>query len=186
MTKKQLQHFMKLPYRMNLAYDDESEAWIVRYPDLPGCIAHGATPEEAIAEGEEAKVLWIESALDENQNVPEPQAEPIYSGKLVLRLPKSLHEAAVESADREGISLNSYLVQLVSEGVQRSGLKNLYGLIEGKLQKFFRGIDFQDDAANYEVRVNFEVKRIGHEPESLSTKKDLAPSVKPEAIEDAR
>lgn len=130
MTKgrKELNDYMKLPYRMNLAFDEESDAWVVRYPELPGCIAHGTTPTEALAEGEAAKALWIETAIDEHHTIPEPQGEPVYSGKFVLRLPKSLHEAAAESAEREGTSLNGYLVYLVSEGVQRSGLKNLDGL----------------------------------------------------------
>jgi predicted RNase H-like HicB family nuclease len=141
MTKKKLQHYLRLPYRMNLTFDEESNAWIVRYPELPGCIAHGATPDQALTEGEEAKALWIETAIGDNQQVPQPQphGEPMYSGKLVLRLPRSLHEAAAESADREGISLNTYLVHLVSEGVQRSGLKNLYGLLEGRFHKTFGG-----------------------------------------------
>ncbi len=137
MTKKELQHYVKLPYRMILAFDGESNAWIVRYPELPGCVADGATPEEALVEGEQAKALWIETALAENHQVPQPHGEHTHSGKLVLRLPRSLHEAAAESADREGISLNSYLVHLVSEGVQRSGLKDLYGPIGERPRKSF-------------------------------------------------
>ena len=81
MTKKELQHYLKLPYRMNLTFDEESNAWIVRFPELPGCIAHGATPEEALADGKEAKSLWIETALEENHQVPQPHGEPLYSGK---------------------------------------------------------------------------------------------------------
>ncbi len=146
MTKKELQHYLKLPYRMNLTFDDESEAWIVRFPELPGCIAHGATPEQALAEGEEAKSLWIETALEENQEIPQPQGEFLHSGKLIIRLPRSLHEAAAESAEREGISLNSYLAHLVSEGVQRTGLKNLYRLIEERLNKGSLGVHSWDEA----------------------------------------
>ena len=125
MIKKKLQHYLKLPYRMNLTFDEESSAWIARYPELPGCMADGATPAEALAEGEEAKALWIETALDADLEIPEPQRDPAYSGKLVLRLPKSLHQAAAERADREGVSLNSYLIQLISEGVRHVGLKKI-------------------------------------------------------------
>jgi antitoxin HicB len=120
MNKKELQHCLKRPYRMSLAFDEESNAWIARYPELPGCVAHGTTSKEALVEGEDAKALWIETAIAEGHQIPQPQGDPAYSGKFVLRLPKSLHEAAADSADREGVSLNSYLVQLVSEGVQRS------------------------------------------------------------------
>jgi antitoxin HicB len=124
MTKRELQRYLKLPYRMNLIFDGESNAWVVRYPELPGCIAHGVTPQRALIEGAEAKALWLETAIAGGHQIPLPQEEPAYSGKLVLRLPKSLHETAAESAAREGTSLNSYLVHLVSEGVQRSGSKD--------------------------------------------------------------
>jgi antitoxin HicB len=143
--KKGLNGYLKLPYRMHLSFDTESDAWVVRYPELPGCVAHGDTPSAAIAEGEEAKALWIETVIEEGGEVPEPKSETTYSGRLVLRLPRTLHEAAAEIADREGVSLNSYLIQLVSEGVERSGLRNLCGLIEGSLRKLIHHVDLNDD-----------------------------------------
>jgi antitoxin HicB len=123
--KRKHQSYLKQPYRMTLAFDEESNAWVVRYPELPGCLAHGATPKQALKEGEEAKALWIESAIENGIAIPPPQQTTAHSGKLILRLPRTLHEAAAESAQREGASLNSYSVQLVSEGVQRSGMKEL-------------------------------------------------------------
>jgi antitoxin HicB len=123
MSERDLMRYLKLPFRLNVTYDQESAAWIARYPELPGCVADGPTPEEALIEAEAAKTLWIETAVAEGQQIPQPQGEPTYSGKFVLRLPKSLHEAAAERADREGISLNSYLVHLVSDGVRGLGVK---------------------------------------------------------------
>jgi antitoxin HicB len=124
MSKRELLRYLKLPYRLNLTFDEESNAWVARHPELPGCVADGAIPEEALIEAQAAKALWIETALAEGQQIPQPQGEPAYSGKFVLRLPKSLHEAAAEHAEREGISLNSYLVHIVSEGVRGPGVKD--------------------------------------------------------------
>lgn len=39
-----------------------------------------------------------------------------YSGKLLLRMPKSLHRRLAEEADRENVSLNQYIVSLLSRG----------------------------------------------------------------------
>ncbi|HLI80123.1 MAG TPA: type II toxin-antitoxin system HicB family antitoxin [Candidatus Binataceae bacterium] len=117
---------------MSLAFDPESDAWIVRFPELPGCLAHGASPREALAEGEEAKALWLATALENGSDIPEAHPDTTHSGKLVLRLPRSLHAAAADGAEREGASLNNYLVHLISEGVQRSGMKNLYQHLETK------------------------------------------------------
>jgi antitoxin HicB len=124
-----IKEYEAVPYRMEISFDAESGVWVIRYPELPGCTAHGHSPEEAIALGSEAKALWIETALEESEPVPRPLGEPEYSGKLVLRLPKTLHEAAVRTAEREGVSLNAYLIQIVAEGVQRSGLKSLPAVI---------------------------------------------------------
>lgn len=155
---KNLDHYLALPYRMDLRFDPESHAWIVRYPELPGCTADGKTPVKAMKAGEEAKELWLETALDEHHAIPEPQNEPTHSGKLVLRLPKTLHAAAVESADRECASLNTYLVQLVSEGVERSGMKNLIEHLETKLQQSFR-------VPGHEVVVVVGIKPLNKSPE---------------------
>jgi antitoxin HicB len=130
MNKKEVRESLKVRYRMTLSFDAESDAWVVRYPELPGCLAHGATPAEALAEGEAAKALWLETAIENGFEIPTPRQEIPPSGKLVLRLPKTLHAVAAENAEDEGTSLNNYLVHLISEGVQRTGIKNLYAQIE--------------------------------------------------------
>ena len=47
-------------------------------PDLPGCIATGQTPQEAIANMREAVQLHIEGLLEDNLPIPEPQATAEY------------------------------------------------------------------------------------------------------------
>ena len=42
-------------------------------PDLPGCVATGATREEAVNEIREAISFHIESLLEHGEPVPEPQ-----------------------------------------------------------------------------------------------------------------
>lgn len=46
--------------------------WVAEHPDLPGCKAHGRTPEEAAAKLEEIKLSWIYAALAEGYRIPEP------------------------------------------------------------------------------------------------------------------
>jgi hypothetical protein len=53
--------------------------------------------------------------------------DELHSGKLVLRLPKSLHDRAIIAAEREGVSLNTYLVYLISEGTRSSEVARLAG-----------------------------------------------------------
>ena len=98
---KDLAYYQALPYRTDLYFDRDDDAWIVSFPELPGCKAHGATRPEALEAGDEIKELWLRTAIEKRASIPEPQPEPSYSGKLGLRLPKSLHERAVKAAVAE-------------------------------------------------------------------------------------
>ena len=95
--------------------DDEGDQyWSAEVPDLPGCAADGETPDEAVESLEEAKRLWIEARLSAGHNVPEPTNPHGYSGRLLVRMPKSLHRRLAVQSRREGTSLNTYLVSLLS------------------------------------------------------------------------
>lgn len=52
---------------------DETHAWGVVVPDLPGCFsAADSGPDEAIENAKEAIELWIETALDDGLAIPKP------------------------------------------------------------------------------------------------------------------
>ena len=74
--KKTLEYYQNLPYSMTLIYFPEEKsgdnAWVIRFPDLPGCIMHGETPEEALRKGLEVKNEWLKAALEEGWEMPEP------------------------------------------------------------------------------------------------------------------
>lgn len=56
-------------------------------------------------------------AYEDDVDIPLPKSEKLYSGKFVLRIPRSLHRTIDELAQEEGVSLNSLLIQLVSESL---------------------------------------------------------------------
>lgn len=60
-------------YHINVFYSDEDRAWVADIPDLQYCSALGATPEQAVAEVEKARDLWLEVARDAGKPVPEPR-----------------------------------------------------------------------------------------------------------------
>jgi antitoxin HicB len=85
--------------------------------EFPGCFAEGESAAEAAANLEDAARSWLESTLAKGQTVPEPMEELDYSGKLVVRLPKSLHRHAAYAANREGVSLNQFIVSSIAEQI---------------------------------------------------------------------
>ncbi len=93
--------------------------WVCEYPDLKGCTGIGSTPEEAMADGENAKVLWLEDYYEENHSYPEPSDiySKDYSGKFNLRVQPFLHRELVICAANEGVSLNALCCQLLAGGL---------------------------------------------------------------------
>lgn len=59
-------------YSMVISWSDEDEAFIVRFPDAPGVVTHGATPEEAAEQGEDAIITWLTGLHDAGYPVPPP------------------------------------------------------------------------------------------------------------------
>lgn len=113
---KTLEYYLSLPYRVML-YPSEEGVYAAEIPELPGCISQGRSVEEAYKMIEDAKVCWLESALEDAAEIPEPSRMfEDYSGKLNIRIPKSLHRTLAEKAKEERISLNQYINYQLSKG----------------------------------------------------------------------
>ena len=107
--------YMKLPYKMEITPDIDAGGFVVSYPDLPGCLTVGDTIEEAIKNAEDAKRAWLEAAIEEGLEIPEPESANAYSGQFKLRIPKSLHKTLAEHSKAEGISMNQYCLYLLTK-----------------------------------------------------------------------
>ena len=104
-------------YPANVFWSDEDEGFIAVATDLPGCSAFGVTRLEALSELDRAIDAWIEAAHAAGNPIPDPSRPPMdvaASGKLLLRMPRSLHADMARSAKRENVSLNHYVVFLLT------------------------------------------------------------------------
>jgi predicted RNase H-like HicB family nuclease len=63
-------------YHINVFPSKDSDRWIAHVPDLRGCSAHGATPEEAMREVQIAIGLWLDVAREDGDPIPEPRYRP--------------------------------------------------------------------------------------------------------------
>lgn len=119
MTRQAIKDPAAAPYPIVLAYHSNGDGpeWIATVEELPGCEARGATPESAAAAVREAVDRWMRAAKAEGREVPPPGAAASYSGKLLVRMPRSLHAELVRASEREGTSLNAYIVAALSASV---------------------------------------------------------------------
>jgi predicted RNase H-like HicB family nuclease len=60
-------------YELIIYWSVEDEAFVVDVPELPGCMAHGSTPAEAVASVQEAIALWVETARELGRPIPDPK-----------------------------------------------------------------------------------------------------------------
>jgi predicted RNase H-like HicB family nuclease len=62
-----------------VAWSREDAAFVVDVPELPGCMAHGATPAEAVANAQDAIRLWLDTARDLGRPIPRPRGRRLMS-----------------------------------------------------------------------------------------------------------
>jgi antitoxin HicB len=106
--RKDLNYYLAQPYTIQITREDET-TWFARVLELPGCMTEGNTPEEAADMIQDALASWLTVALEDGRPIPEPQAAEAYSGRFVVRVPRTLHQQLVEAAKQEGVSLNQLI-----------------------------------------------------------------------------
>lgn len=111
------------PFQVRPLTKAEGGGYLIEFPDLPGCLSDGETIEEALVNGADALRSWIAAAREFGDPIPRP-SRPIddtYSGRWNMRVPRSLHRRLAERAKAEGVSLNTFAVTLLAEGLGRRG-----------------------------------------------------------------
>lgn len=116
MDKKHIKYYMNLPYNylVKPIKDESGSYYYGKVLELDGCQSTGETFEEAYNNLIEAMEGWLEVKLEYNDPIPEPLGDENYSGKFVVRIPKSLHRQLSIEANQEGISLNQYTMYKLS------------------------------------------------------------------------
>ena len=106
--KKDFNYYMSLNYPVEISVipEDEGGGYFACIPLLHGCMTDGETVEEAYTNLQDAKREWIIDMLNRGLPINEPNMKPRFSGRFVVRVPKTLHRLLAEESEREGISLN--------------------------------------------------------------------------------
>lgn len=110
---------LEQPYEIALVRrdGDAGEEWWAQVVELPGCEARAKTEDEVLSAVRRAMVVWIQDALDNERPVPPPRAVAVHSGRLLVRMPPSLHSDLARLADREKVSLNTLIVGILGGAI---------------------------------------------------------------------
>ncbi len=66
-------------YEVIIYWSDEDESFVAEVPELAGCMADGATQQEALANAGVVIQEWIETARELGREIPEPRGRLIYA-----------------------------------------------------------------------------------------------------------
>ena len=105
-------------YPLEIFWSEEDKGFIAEARDLPGCSAWGATEANAAREAQRAIAAWLEAARSAGREIPKPSVtEPLdrYSGKFIVRVPRTVHARLARKAKQEGVSLNQLVSSVLSQ-----------------------------------------------------------------------
>lgn len=102
------------PFTIRPLSEADGGGFTIEYPDLPGCISDGETPEQAVRQGADAVKAYVLDCAKHGDKIPEPSSA---SGQWRQRVPRSLHSRLVARARQEGVSLNTLVTAMIAEGL---------------------------------------------------------------------
>ena len=66
-------------YEIIIYWSEDDQAFIAEVPELAGCMADGATYQEALANAEIIIEEWLETARDLGRTIPEPKGRLVFA-----------------------------------------------------------------------------------------------------------
>jgi RNA polymerase sigma-B factor len=104
-------------YHIELVEDGPGGRWTAQVAEIPDCTAQGDTADEAarLVQGAMRERAATRAAKDPGKTKPRPTAT--HSGRLLIRMPQSLHADLAQAAEHEDVSLNQFITNALSSAV---------------------------------------------------------------------
>ena len=155
MTKlNTLNEYLRAPYT-RVIVPDEDGRYVAEILEFEGCVADGETEAQALKNLAKVTKAWVSARLSSGMFIPEAFGMPEMSGRFALRLPQSLHSKVAVYAEREGVSMNTFVVNSLAGSV-------------GALDFIDRYAKQLMEVSIYKVTLNLEVRgTIGMSPELM-------------------
>jgi predicted HicB family RNase H-like nuclease len=152
-------------HAVSIKWSDEDSGFIASISGVHALSAFGYTREKALLELNIAAGAYFDSLRKAGKTIPPEDKLIPFSGQIRLRMSKSLHAALSKEAEEQGVSLNTYMVTLLSERH-----------IEQKLLKKFSNLERMLESINPSVTSNVydsgsQISRIEENRKKYSSKK---------------
>ncbi len=118
--------YLDLPYHVMVRAERDGgrSSWSAIVEELPGCSARGDTPDAAVEQLRPAMEAWLTAAIADEREIPRPSPEtskpkvtPSHSGRFLVRMSSELHEQLAHAAEREHVSLNRFVTDVLAASV---------------------------------------------------------------------
>lgn len=110
-----IEDYLNLPYTFE-CIRNENGSYFIKVKEFEGCMTEGDTIEEAFEMIKDAMRVWIEGSIEDGFDIPLPESMvDTYSGKILLRISKSLHRDLAAGAKANNVSINAYVFELLSQ-----------------------------------------------------------------------
>jgi antitoxin HicB len=114
---KEILRLQDHPFTIRPLTENEGGGYLIEFPDVPGCMSDGESPEEAIINGRDALKCALLTLKEFGGPIPAPGAFVAASGRWRQRVPKTLHSRLVQRAKQENVSLSTLVTAMIAEGL---------------------------------------------------------------------
>jgi antitoxin HicB len=115
--KAEIERRKAMPYTREFIRNGDG-TWFGRILEMPGCMTEGDTEHEALKMLEDAMHEWVAAKLEDGEEIPEPISHDDFSGKFMVRTPRSLHRDIARRAEAEGVSLNAWIATTLARSLR--------------------------------------------------------------------
>lgn len=133
---------------------DDGIEYLAEYREFAFCGGSGKTIQEAVEDARNNLKIYIEELVEMGKPIPAPIEDLSYSGKFTVRLSKGLHKKVAESAEREGVSLNTFVVEAIAEKVGTAGCISVLSTLKDAVESFATAVKFSKPALQSVVNFN--------------------------------
>ena len=163
--KKNLEYYLKLnyPVEINKIPEEDGGGYSACIPVLGrhAFIADGYTLEEAVRNVLNLKDHYIKELYKKGIPIPEPETTYDFdeaSGKFLVRIPKELHRLLIKRAEENGVSLNQYVLFLLTRAFEQDKIEHKMQSFVGKFENLF--YDFMETEYNLNLKFDNTIKLL--------------------------